>query len=124
MLRGPRIFFLAVLFSFMLSACGGGSGSGTSNPSGNPPENPSSTISLSWETPVSQADGKPLADLSGFNIYYGKSSLEYGNWIDVGNVRIYTLQNLPAGTYYFAISAYDSEGNETNLSPEISITLP
>ena len=121
MVEKTKFYFLMGLVSFMLSACGGG---GSSTSSSNPPEGTTSSITLSWETPVSLADGKPLADLSGFNIYYGKSPLGYSEVIDTGDVRTYTLQNMPAGTYYFAITAYDSAGNETDFSPEVEKSIP
>ena len=121
MVARTKFYFLMGLVSFMLSACGGGGGSTSSS---NPPEGTTSSITLSWETPVSLADGKPLADLSGFNIYYGKSPLGYSEVIDTGDVRTYTLQNMPAGTYYFAITAYDSAGNETDFSPEVKKSIP
>jgi len=121
MVEKTKFYFLMGLVSFMLSACGGG---GSSTSSSNPPEGTTSSITLSWETPVSLADGRPLADLSGFNIYYGKSPLGYSEVIDTGDVRTYTLQNMPAGTYYFAITAYDSAGNETDFSPEVKKSIP
>jgi hypothetical protein len=124
MLRWITYTFLFAWLSLILSGCGGGGGGGSSASSSNPPEGTSSSITLSWETPVSQTDGKPLADLSGFNIYYGKSSLSYSERIDTGNVRTYTLENLPSGTYYLAITAYDSAGNETDFSPEVAKSLP
>jgi len=112
------------LLLIALLSCGGGGGGSSSSPSGNPPETTTSSVALSWETPVGLTDGKPLADLSGFNIYYGASSLEYTDVREVGNVRTYTLQNLPAGTYYFAITGYDSAGNETAFSPEVKKNIP
>jgi hypothetical protein len=124
MLRWTKYAFLFAWLSLILFGCGGGGGGGSSSSSSNPPAGTSSSITLSWETPVSQADGKPLTDLSGFNIYYGKSPLAYGERIDAGNVRTYTLQNLPAGSYYLAITAYDSEGNETDFSPEVAKSIP
>jgi len=119
-----KFFLLMGLVSFILSACGGGGGGSSSASGSAPPEGPASSITLSWETPVSLGDGKPLADLSGFNIYYGKSPLGYSEVIDTGDVRTYTLQNMPAGTYYFAITAYDSAGNETDFSPEVEKSIP
>jgi len=126
MVEKTKFYFLMGLVSFMLSACGGGGSSTSSSnpPSSNPPEGTPASITLSWETPVSLADGKPLADLSGFNIYYGKSPLVYSEVIDTGDVRTYTLQNMPAGTYYLAITAYDSAGNETDFSPEVEKSIP
>jgi hypothetical protein len=35
----------------------------------------------------------------------------------------YVLDSLPTGTYYFAITAYNSAGVESTLSGEISATL-
>jgi hypothetical protein len=36
----------------------------------------------------------------------------------------YTVSNLPKGqTYFFAMSAYDSAGNESALSAEVSKSL-
>jgi hypothetical protein len=119
-----RYYFLFALLSLILTGCGGGGGGGSSTSSSQPPEGTNSSITLSWETPVSQADGKPLADLSGFYIYYGESPLAYSEMIDAGNVRTYTLQSLPAGTYYLAITAYDSAGNETDFSPEVAKSIP
>jgi hypothetical protein len=120
MVAKTKFYFLMGLVSFILSACGGG---GSSTSSSNATEGTTSSITLSWETPVSLTDGKPLADLSGFNIYYGKSPLGYSEVIDTGDVRTYTLQNMPAGTYYFAITAYDSAGNETDFSPEVNKSI-
>jgi hypothetical protein len=41
-----------------------------------------------------------------------------------GKVTSYTISNLPKGqTYYFAISAYDSAGNESVMSAEVSKSL-
>ena len=119
-----KFYLLMGLASFILSACGGGGGGSSSTSGSTPPEGSASSITLSWETPVSLADGKPLADLSGFNLYYGKSPLAYSEVIDTGDVRTYTLQNMPAGTYYFAITAYDSAGNETDFSPEVKKSVP
>jgi len=124
MVAKTKFYFLMGLVSFILSACGGGGGGSSSTSSSNPTEGTTSSITLSWETPVSLADGKPLADLSGFNIYYGKSPLGYSEVIDTGDVRTYTLQNMPAGTYYFAVTAYDSAGNETDFSPEVNKSIP
>jgi hypothetical protein len=124
MLRWITYSFLFSLLSLILSGCGGGGGGGSSASSSNPPAGTSSSIILSWETPVSQADGKPLADISGFNIYYGNSSLAYSERIDAGNIRTYTLENLPSGTYYLAITAYDSVGNETDFSSGVVKNIP
>lgn len=78
-------------------------------------------VTLSWETPTKNADGTPLTDLQGFRVYYGASSHNYSHNIDVGNVTSYTANSLVSGvTYYFAVTAYDSSGNQSNYSNEVS----
>ena len=114
-----RFYPILVLFLFLLIGCGGGN---TSN--SNPAEDPTYSITLSWETPISRTDGKPLPDLAGYNVYYGKAPQSYSQTFDAGNVKTYTIQNLPGGTYYVAITAYDSVGNETEYSDEVKKTVP
>ncbi|HKQ36273.1 MAG TPA: fibronectin type III domain-containing protein [Nitrospiraceae bacterium] len=66
-------------------------------------------------------------DLAGYKIYVGTKSGLYsftGSPFLTGTVTSYTMSNLPRGeTYYFAISAYDSAGNESVLSAEVSRSL-
>jgi hypothetical protein len=70
---------------------------------------------LSWD--ASQAG------VTGYKVYYGTSSKSYTSKVDVGMVSSYTVSNLPSGTYYFAVTAYDSTGNESTYSNEGSKTI-
>lgn len=80
---------------------------------------------LSWTAPTTNADNTPLTDLGGFNIYYGTAPGNYSQNIDVGNVTTYQVDNLTMGvTYYFVTTAYDTSGNESGYSNEISKTIP
>jgi len=90
-------------------------------PSTSPPPSPSTgNVTLTWT-----ANGEP--DLAGYNIYVGTASGTYsfpGSPFVAGKVTSYTAFNLPKGqTYFFAISAYDSAGNESALSAEVSKSL-
>jgi len=79
---------------------------------------------LSWDPPVTNADGTPVNDLAGYKIYYGTSSGNYSQNIDVGNVTTYTVSNLTEGvTYYFAATAYDAARNESTDSNEVIKTI-
>lgn len=76
---------------------------------------------LSWNAPTTKADGTPLTNLAGYKVYYGKASRKYSTQIDVGNVLIYQANNLSDNvTYYFAVAAYDTSGNESGYSNEAS----
>lgn len=63
-------------------------------------------------------------DLAGYRVYYGTASGVYNPAIDVGNTTSYTFSGLlPNTTYYFAITAYDTSGNESAFSTEISMIV-
>jgi len=79
---------------------------------------------LSWDPPATNTDGSALTDLAGYKIYYGTSSGNYSTVITVGNVTTYTITGLTDNiTYYFATTAYDSSGNESAFSNEVSKTI-
>lgn len=76
-----------------------------------------SALTLAW-------DPNTEDDLAGYSVYYGIQSGNYDSVIDAGNVAQYTVSNLePETQYYFAVTAYDTSGNESDLSEEVgSIT--
>ena len=63
--------------------------------------------------------------MAGYNIYYGTSPGTYPNVIQISNPGIvtYVISSLPSGTYYFAVTAYDSTGSESALSNVGSKTI-
>lgn len=82
-------------------------------------------VKITWNAPTTNSDGTPLTDLKGYNIYYGKETGVYVNQVDVGNVLTFDILNLDEGvTYFFVLTAYDSTGNESAFSTEVSIFIP
>jgi hypothetical protein len=47
----------------------------------------------------------------------------YDSQIDVKNVTKYELKNLPDGHYFFALSAYDDNANESKFSDELALEV-
>ncbi|HXW68039.1 MAG TPA: S-layer homology domain-containing protein, partial [Dissulfurispiraceae bacterium] len=80
--------------------------------------------SLSWTEPTTNTNGTELTDLAGYKVYYGTVSGDYTQNVNVGNVTNYTVSNLAAGTYYFAVAAYDTSGNQSTYSNQVSTTIP
>ena len=63
-------------------------------------------------------------DLAGYKIYYSKKSGDYADVVDVGNVTERYLGGLATQQqWYFAATAYDLTGNESDFSKEVSIYL-
>ena len=111
-----------------VSGGGGGGGSGTGGGAGGGGGVAATSALLTWDAPTQNADdaGSPLADLAGYKVKRGTVSGTYtaAAPIDVGNVLTYTVTNLPAGTHYFVVTAYDTSGNESVASNEGSKTIP
>lgn len=78
------------------------------------------TVSLAWQPPAENEDGSPLTDLSGYRIHYGQFSGSYDTEVTVGNPGATEWStDLPSGEYYFAMTAFDHEGNESGYSNEV-----
>lgn len=77
-----------------------------------------STIELSWAANTE-------SDLAGYKVYQGTASGSYGAPVDVGNVTSHTVSLTPSvgTTYYFSVTAYDTSGNESLKSDEVSIFI-
>lgn len=72
------------------------------------------TVKLAW-------DANTESDLAGYKLYIGTASGTYDSNIDVTNVTEYTIPNLTVGTTYFFVgTAYDTSGNESGYSNEVS----
>jgi hypothetical protein len=86
---------------------------------------------ISWDAPTTNSDGTNLTvtDLAGYKVYYGKkvdnNSILFGNVIPVSNVNetTVTILNLTSGTYCFAVTAYNTEGDESDYSNIVSKTV-
>jgi Concanavalin A-like lectin/glucanases superfamily/Purple acid Phosphatase, N-terminal domain len=72
-------------------------------------------IALGWHASTAPS-------VAGYKLYYGNVTRLYHTVIDVGNVVTYTVSGLPAGTYYFAVTAY-SATEETGYSNEVSAVI-
>lgn len=70
-------------------------------------------LTLAW-------DPNTEPDLAGYKIYIGYSSRQYSWALDVGNRTTGTLKNLePETVYYITLTAYNSQGIESNFSNEV-----
>ncbi len=80
---------------------------------------------LSWVPPTRNTNGTALTNLAGFRINYGTSAGSLTRSIQVSNpsVSSYVVENLTAGTWYFAVKAYTTTGSESDSSNTSSKTI-
>lgn len=129
-------FIIGLFCAVTLIACEGSISStknnnnnngGDSNNAGGDTTLPANSAHLTWAAPQFNEDGvTPLTDLAGFRVHYGTAAGSYTQHVDVGNVTQYTVAGLASGTYYFAVTAYDTANprNESGYSNEASKTIP
>jgi hypothetical protein len=77
------------------------------------------TIQVNWNPNTEE-------DLAGYRLYVGTASGQYGEPVDVGNVTGHVMEITPeyGATYYFALTAYDTSGNESGYSDEATCFIP
>jgi len=84
---------------------------------------PTAVHSATTNSATLQWGANSESDLAGYKMYQGTMAGSYDTSVDVGNTTIYSAQNLQSGlTYYFALTAYDTSGNESPPSIEVSKT--
>src|SRR5690349_20774637 len=49
---------------------------------------------LTWNATTTNADGTPITDLAGYNVYIGSAPGAYDRSVDAGNLQSYTVANL------------------------------
>ena len=74
-------------------------------------KNASDQITLAW-------DANSESHLAGYRVYFGNSSRDYDGHVDVGNQTSYSMEP-PSQTTYFAVTAYDDNGQESDFSNEV-----
>lgn len=79
------------------------------------------SATLSWDMPQQYADGAPLLpedQVVGYRVYHGTSeaTMNVVGPVDDPMTLNYTVQALPAGTHYFAVSAMSATGAEGERS--------
>jgi len=80
---------------------------------------------LRWQAPTENVDGSPLTDLAGFNVYWGSSSRNYTGSHPITSAAVTEWEaTVAAGSYYFAVTALDSEDNESAYSNEVLKAIP
>ena len=89
---------------------------------GDTPPPPSNSAGLTWDSVTDP-------NLSGYRLYFGTAPGTYlqsvGQGTSVGNATTYTITGLASGSrYYFAVTAFDTLGIESDYSNEVFKDIP
>ena len=77
------------------------------------------TVTLAWDA----SSGTNV--IANYNVYYGVASGTYTNSVSAGTNLTVSVSNLVEGTtYYFAATAVDTDGLESDYSTEVSTLIP
>ena len=80
---------------------------------------------VSWLAPTQNVDGSQLTDLAGYRVYWGASSRTYTGNHTINSAAVTQWEaNLAAGVYYFALTAFDTQDNESAYSNEVLKIIP
>ena len=114
---------VCIAFLLSLSGCGGSGISGGSDITF--VDRGDGTARVSWSQPDQNEDGSPLTDLAGYRIYYGNAPGDYDNTITIDNsfMSSYLIDNLGESDWYFAMTAFNSLGIESDYSDEVYTTI-
>jgi hypothetical protein len=86
----------------------------------------SGAATLDWTPPTENTNGTSLTNLAGYQINYGTSSTDLSQTVRVANAGLtsYVVSDLSAGTWYFAVEAYNTAGVLSAPSNVVSVTIP
>ena len=73
---------------------------------------------VSWDAVTTYTDESPIMGTVGYKLYYGTLSGTLSKVIDTGTLTRVEV-TLPAGEYFFAVTAYDIELHESIKSNEV-----
>ena len=80
---------------------------------------------MSWTPPTQNADGSTLTDLAGYEVRYGRSQDNLDQTVQLNNpsLNTYVVENLTAGTWFFAVRSVNRAGVASQLSNIASKTV-
>ena len=86
---------------------------------------PPGAVTISWTPPTENANGSTLTNLAGYHLYYGTSQSNLNKVVDITNPGLasYSVDDLSAGTWYFALTSVNSQGVESVRSAITSATV-
>jgi hypothetical protein len=75
-------------------------------------------VTVQWLPPTQNTDGSVLTNLAGYRVYYGTSTTNLDHTATISNPGLarYVIGDLSPATWYFAMTAYSTLGQESDRS--------
>ncbi|MCU7847364.1 MAG: putative Ig domain-containing protein, partial [Candidatus Thiodiazotropha sp. (ex Lucinoma kastoroae)] len=84
------------------------------------PTNTTGSVSLAWVPPSTRTDGSSLdmSEIAGYKVYMGATQDTLEQVMDFADstTQNCVLDDIENGNYYFAVTTYDNDGNESGFS--------
>jgi hypothetical protein len=83
------------------------------------------SVTVSWLPPTQNVDGSTVTSLAGYRVRYGKSPTALSTVVTVPNAGVVNslIQGLAPGVWYFTVTAFTSEGAESEDSAVVSANI-
>lgn len=111
----------------VVSNAGSSATSNTVNVSVTPAIVTNGRAQITWSRPTTRADGSTLTagEIAGYKLYYSQTSNgSLSPLVDLTSNEVsVVVDELAAGTHYFAMSTQDTNGLESSLSARFSVTI-
>lgn len=107
---------IVLMMALPIAACSGEDAEGVGTGS----------VSIDWIAPSLRADENTLslAEIDGYRVYYGKTSGDYLNQIDIiDSTAQEATVTATRGNYYYVVTCIDTAGRESVYSEEVSIRI-
>jgi hypothetical protein len=90
-----------------------------------PPVATSASVTVSWSPPTQNSDGSPLINLRGYRVYYGTTATNLNSSVTLANPGLArdVIENLAPSTWYFAMTAYNTNGLESARTGTESVVV-
>ena len=88
-----------------------------------PVQDTGESVTLGWDAPTVDANGRSLRDLAGHRVFWSKDRYNLSSSRTVGTYPRVTLSGLDRAVYYVAVTAFDSAGNESPRTGMLTVDL-
>ena len=83
------------------------------------------SVTLSWRAPTKNTDGSILTNLAGYRVHYGTAPGNYTASVRLSDHEMTSvvIEDLQPAHWYFAVTAYNSVGLESDFSNPVSTLI-